>query len=163
MILLGRVKLLLSKKPIFLKSYLYALVEFSRALHKSSFHEVFHRHGGVVEYYQELHASEAFESCKEIIKQMSDFLKERKIRFIVVIAPEILSFDDFRYYPYRNIHQKLLSLKSNHIEVIDPLDNIIALGVKPKDLWVIPSDCHKNRQANQVIAETVAQHILLNE
>ena len=91
---------------------------------------------------------------------MGNQLHERQIRFVVVIAPEISNFDDFKNYPFYDIHDNLKKLISEKIEVIDPLESLIALKVRPYDLWVLPNDCHKNSKANEAIADYVAKYLV---
>ncbi len=150
----------LRKRRFHYRSYLCLLAEWFLKSHAPSSVRGVNQGGGLREFYQMLHSSEYFDVCKYIIGQMGDFLHEREIRFVTIIAPEIAGYSDFNNYPYRDIHNKLLDLGSQRAEVFDPLDNLASSGYKPTDLWVTPTDCHKNRIANQIIAQAVAKHIL---
>ncbi len=128
---------------------------------KSGTLDLYKQSKNIIEFYQALYSSEYFESCKNIIREMADYLKKRNISFILLIAPEIYGYNDFSNYPYKNIHDKLHELSAEDmIHVIDPLDRLVSTGKKPKDFWVIPTDCHKNREANGIIAGTVARSII---
>lgn len=145
---------------LFLKSYLYLFVQYLRTLIKPTAILQRVRNKNFVEFYQKLHSSQDFEDCKGLIRKMGDFLHAQNIKFIVVIAPEIIGFKDFDDYPYRNIHKKLLGLSSQKVEVIDPLNALISLGDKPGALWVTSGNCHKGKKANHAIAKVVANYIL---
>ena len=90
---------------------------------------------------------------------MGDYLSKHGIRFILVIAPEVIGFKDWSDYPHRDIHQKIRRLSSGSIEVVDPLNHISSSGHRPKDLWVAPYDCHKNAKANMSIGSYLAKYI----
>ena len=113
-----------------------------------------------VGFYRWLHNSEYFDTAATLIRTMARASRERGARFILVIAPEIYGFDDFRNYPYLAIHDKIKALASQDLEVVDPLEDLMALTNNPKQLWVTTDDPHKNREATMAIARRVAVAIL---
>lgn len=161
--IMGDRTLFLSRMP-FSRSYLYVFITWAIKSYEPVFSvkQLKKRTPGIVEFYQELHGSEYFEATKRLIQDMGEYLHERKIRFIIVIAPEIIGYDQFKDYPYKNIHEKLGEIASERIEVVDPLTGLISTGKNPKDFWVYPKDCHKNPEANHIIANIVAEYILAN-
>lgn len=142
-------------------SYLYLLLTWSVELTRPSTFQVLHQDKSLTGYFQELHESEYFRRSRELIKQTGDFLEKRGIRFVVVIAPELLGFDDFRDYPHRNIHAKLLELSAEAPQVItiDPLEDLAASGYKATELWTNPYDCHKGGIANDIIAKSIVRQL----
>lgn len=152
-------KTVLIKQSFLLKSYFYAFLKFYRQLVRPSQWQSLHQTGGLVNFFQELHNSAYFETCKDKINQIGASLRKRNIRFIVVIAPEIICYDDFRCYPYRNIHKRLLGISSLEVEIFDPFEELASSGYKPTDLWVYPFDCHKGKIANWLIAKSVSKYL----
>jgi lysophospholipase L1-like esterase len=114
----------------------------------------------LIDYFLRLHESEYFETTKLLIKRMAQLARKQHCRFILVIAPELYGIDDFKNYPYHRIHRKLKELASSDIEVVDPLPELMAVGKRPGDFWVTDDDCHKNAEANAVIAAAVLQATL---
>jgi len=119
-----------------------------------------HRNRTGVDTYINLHNSEDFQYCKNLIIEMGDNLNTRNIRFIILIDTPTKYFDDFSDYPFNEIHEKLFSLKSDKIEVIDALDNLSLSGYKPIEFWIAPNDNHKNKLANQITAERIVRYLL---
>ena len=78
----------LKKRRFYYRSYLCILAEWFLKSHMPSGVEKADQSRSVVRFLKMLHSSEYFDVCKYIIRQMGDFLHERKIRFIVVIAPD---------------------------------------------------------------------------
>lgn len=140
-------------------SYLYVLIKYSLTLMRPTVYQVAHKDGSIVQYVQDLHSSPLFNDCLDKIKQIGDILAAQDIRFIVVIAPELVGFEDFKAYPHRNIHDRLRTLESKKIEVFDPLDNLSAAGYKPVTLWVTDFDCHKGEVANSIIAKSIVKEL----
>ena len=85
---------------------------------------------------------------------------EHGVRFVVLLSPEIIGFDDFSAYPYGDLHTMVRQSLPGSVEVVDPLDDVKALGVPPRELWVAPTDCHKNAAANAAMAGALAKHLL---
>ena len=119
-----------------------------------------HRRGDKAELYLSLYASDAFDGVRERIRSMADFLSERDVRFLLVIAPEVKYYEDYPDYPFHDIHEKLHALASPGIEVVDPLDALAASGRSPLEFWVTPTDNHSNGEANAIIAGVIAQQLL---
>ncbi|NVN99754.1 MAG: hypothetical protein HXX17_10545 [Geobacteraceae bacterium] len=113
----------------------------------------------MVDFYLALHKGSYFETTKSLLKKMAKISKQHGSRFILVIAPELYDFDDFSKYPYRSIHAALKALVSPEIEVVDPLDDVIALGKKPGDLWVSNTDPHKNQEAQASVAKAITRYL----
>lgn len=147
------------RTPLF-RSYLLPLARHAVELARPSPYQELHQSGALTEFFQELHRSEDFEKCKTHIREIGTALHRKGVRFVVVIAPELLGYDDFKDYPHRNIHQALLSLSSPEVEVFDPLDDLAAAGRKPTELWATPYDCHKGKFANAIIAASVASYLM---
>ena len=117
-----------------------------------------------VQYYEQLHASDAYQVTADLIADTLRYLQARKIRFIVAIAPELMGYDNFSEYPYATtIHEQLRTLESSEVEVIDPLSALSTTGLKPTEFWVTPIDVHKNGAANALIATDIAESILSSE
>jgi hypothetical protein len=114
----------------------------------------------LVDFYQRLHSSEYFVATRGLILEMEKYLEQHGIRFILVIDPEVIGFENWEDYPYRNIHEQLRALASKNIEIVDPLEHISSQGHAPKDYWVTAYDCHKNPQANDLIGHYIAKHIV---
>jgi hypothetical protein len=115
----------------------------------------------IVSYYQHLHASERFDTTRRLLLEMADVLRERGVRFMLVIAPEIYAVPGFgKRYPYRDIHDRLARLASPALQVVDPLDRLAAAGRRPRQFWVGEGDPHKNEDANRLIAAAVAEAVL---
>jgi len=104
---------------------------------------------------------ENFQPVERSIREIDKLLKARRVRFIIVIAPEIVAYADFKDFPYRDIHKQITAFQSNSVDVIDPLDVVAALGKSPQGLWVLPEkDPHKNAEATAAIAKVVARRIV---
>jgi hypothetical protein len=147
----------------FINSYLYVLFKYRYKLTRPTFSQIYRNNGAMVDYFQQLHSSPYFDQCQKVIVNMGRVLRAQNIRFIVVIAPELLGFADFSSYPHRNIHDKLRALTSQGIEVFDPLDYLAASGYRPTDLWVNQFDCHKGKLANAIIAGNLAPHVVAGQ
>ena len=91
---------------------------------------------------------------------MASFLHDRNIRFILLIAPEVIGFENWKQYPYKNIHTQLKALSKQGLEVVDPFGCITSIGHRPKEFWVAKNDCHKNAKANAIIGASLARYIL---
>jgi hypothetical protein len=154
----GRVMLLRST-PL-AHSYTYMLAVWLAAHRESRVSRLKAENPGIVAYYQALHDSSHFEVSWQLILEMGRTLDERGIEFVLVIAPELIGFNSFREYPYREIHAQLAALASERVHVIDPLEDLMALDQPPHNLWVTRSDPHKNAAAHRAIAGRVARHIL---
>jgi hypothetical protein len=141
----------LEKRTILYSSYLYLLMKRCYDLYLTK--------RDIVSLYKDLHGPENFAKCQMLINRTSDFLHEKGIRFIIVIAPEILGYNDFDSYPYKDIHEKLKSLSSDQLEVVDPFHALQDSGCKPTDFWIHLTDWHKNKKANMIIAEEISRHI----
>jgi hypothetical protein len=150
---------ILIRNRLLARSYLYLSIVY---LMKSwsTLDELDSGDSSLVAFYQRLHSSEYFVATQSLILEMGKYLKQRGIRFILVIDPEVIGFEDWGDYPYRNIHEQLCALASNGIEVVDPLEHISSQGHVPKDYWVTAYDCHKNPKANDLIGHCLAKHIV---
>jgi hypothetical protein len=155
----GDMAVLYPASPFF-RSYLLLLIRYAAELLRPSWYQRLHKSGDLTRFFQDLHHSELFEQCKERIRETGARLRAADTRFVVVIAPELLGYDDFKDYPHRNIHRELLGLSSPEVEVYDPLDDLAAAGRKPTELWVTPYDCHKGKLANSIIGRSVAHYLL---
>ena len=142
------------------KLYLYQFFQYS-SLSLRSINEQRIKAGNVVDYFKLLHDSIYFDAVKSVLSEMSTFLAERDIPMVLLIAPEIYEVKDFSAnYPYREIHQKLKSLETRQMKVIDPLDEMSRRFTDPKKLWVNPYDQHKNAEATAAIASVAAPEIV---
>jgi hypothetical protein len=158
----------ISTKTIFHRLYVVCFIEWFLSV-RNTIRDVNHHENNLmyytaqvspVNFYIQLHNSPYFDTAAAAIRKMARNAKNNGSRFILVIAPEIYGYDDFINYPYKSIHRKLQKLASSDIEVVDPLSNIMALGKKPRQLWVTDYDCHKNKEATAAIAQAVARTIL---
>ena len=150
----------LANPGVFSRSLLYQFVTYSRHA-VITVGDIHHKSRNIAEYYNALHSSIYFDAVKNIIRRMGDELAARNIRFYLLIAPEIYDVKNFHdAYPYYGIHQKLAALRSEHVQVIDPLPAFAARFDDPKKLWVTPFDPHKNQEANSVVASVMANAIL---
>jgi len=116
-----------------------------------------------VDYYHHLYESDYFETTRRLILEIAAILRERGVRFVLVIAPEVYGIGGFKRYPYRDIHARLARLASPELEVVDPLDRLAANGKRPHRYWVNAGDPHKNEEANRIIAVVVAEALLKTE
>lgn len=141
------------------RSYLYLAAVF---LFKSYavLDDIHSKSSSLVELYQNLHSTEYFTTVKRILRGMGTYLAQRKIRFIILIAPEVIGFQDWENYPYRNINEQLKKLSSQDIEIVDPIDYLSSKGHRPEEFWSTSYDCHKNAMANRLIASFLARHII---
>jgi hypothetical protein len=114
----------------------------------------------IVDYYHYLYESDYYETTRKLILEMATVLRERGVRFVLVIAPEVYGIGGFKRYPYRDIHARLARLASPELEVVDPLDRLAASGKRPHRYWVNDGDPHKNEEANRIIAAVVAEALL---
>ena len=113
-------------------------------------------------FYKRLHAAGHLERVKGDIRTMSRFLSDRRIPLLVVISPDIIGYDDFANYPYREIHRDLQRLGSEQglaVEIVDPIDALAGLGRSPRQLWVDERDSHKSALATEAIARVVVPRI----
>ena len=117
----------------------------------------------IVDYYHHLYESDYYETTRKLILEMAAVLRERGVRFVLVIAPEVYGIGGFKRYPYRDIHVRLARLASPELEVVDPLDRLAAAGKRPHRYWVNDGDPHKNEDANRIIAAEVAEALLRTE
>ena len=113
-----------------------------------------------VDYYHHLYESDYFETTRRLILEIAAILRERGVRFVLVIAPEVYGIGGFKRYPYRDIHARLARLASPELEVVDRLS---ANGKRPHRYWVNAGDPHKNEEANRIIAVVVAEALLKTE
>jgi hypothetical protein len=140
------------------RSYLYMSAAYLiKSL--SSLNEM-NKASSLAEFYQHLHSSGYFSVARSLILEMGEYLDQRGIRFILLIDPEVVGFKDWKSYPYRNIHELLYTLRSDHIEVVDPLEHISSQGYEPREYWVTGYDCHKNARANCLIGAYLAKYIV---
>lgn len=150
----------LIKPSLLLRSHAYIFFKYYlQAFNYLPLYQALHFDKTLIRYFQEIHASPDFEDCKRTIRRMGALLHGRDIRFIVAIAPELICYENFNEYPYRNIHEGLAELASAQIEVYDPLEALAASGYKPTELWVSPYDCHKGYRANTIIAKGLSKFI----
>jgi len=143
-----------------LRSYVWAFGTFVASRHRPSYYELLHHHGDLVEQYRAHYASEEFADCTVLLRRMAAFLDERDVRFVVLIAPEIIGFDDLEAYPFRELHSRLMDALPDSVEVVDALDDVAALGLPPRELWITPTDCHKNAVVTAVMARALAEGLL---
>jgi hypothetical protein len=114
----------------------------------------------VADRYLALHASPYFEANERRIRDMAAYLDRHHIAFFVLISPEIYEVANFiDRYPYAPIHARLRSLGSSTVRVVDPLPRLAQTFRDPGQLWVTPTDPHKNHPANDVIASVLAEAI----
>jgi len=114
----------------------------------------------VADRYLALHASPYFEANERRIRDIAAYLDRHHVTFFLLIAPEIYEVANFTdRYPYAPIHARLRSLGSSTVRVIDPLPKLAETFSDPAQLWVTPTDPHKNRLANDVIASVLAEAI----
>jgi len=142
------------------RSYLYLLTQWLSRARDTGMSALLGKHRHIVPYYLELHGSEHGAASRSLLRKMGRVLHEQGIRFLVVIAPELVGFVDFGRYPYDDIHSQLAALASAEVEVVDPLPSIAAMGLSPRQLWASETDPHKNAQATLVIASDVGAAIL---
>lgn len=119
--------------------------------------------GSFVQYYKRLHNSPYFDRVKTLIAEMGEYCAARNIRFVLVIAPEVIEVKDLGDgYPYGDIHAKLRALASANVQVIDPRGALAAAldGDDPHALWVTKYDPHKNARANAALAPAIADALL---
>ncbi len=104
-------------------------------------------------------ASSVWRAGRERVLRLRDRVEAAHARFVVVIAPEIFGIeqrDALRHSPYRAFHEALASLGTDGITVVDPLPALVDCGERPTQLWVTPTDHHKNGRANGCIAAFLA-------
>lgn len=150
----------LNKKGYLDYAYLGTLYKSWQLMRQPSVYKKLHKSGDLIPFYQNLYQSKNAQKCYRALTDMADYLNERGIPFFIIIAPEVIGFQNFEQYPYKNIHKQLSTLQKENLKVIDPLESLTALNVEPTDLWVLPIDCHKNKTANQAIANHCAPSIL---
>lgn len=163
---------MLIKKTVFHRLYLVSFIDWAFSRHSTSneiekHYDKIIKQGStdadsMVDFYLNLHNGANFETTKSIIQKMANVSKKHGCRFILVIAPELYDYDDFKKYPYHPIHARLKDLASNEIEVLDPLADVAALGKKPGDLWVAYNDSHKNEEAQAAVAKAIARYLKNN-
>ena len=95
---------------------------------------------------------------RERVRALAERVAAAHARFLVVVAPEIFGIErreELLDTPYRAFHRALARLAEDGIEVVDPLPALVDCAARPTDLWVTPTDHHKNGRANRCIAEQV--------
>lgn len=140
-------------------SYLYMAIVFMLKSF-ATLEDLYQQSASLEELYQRLHNSEYFGTVRGQLRSMESFLRDRNIRFILLIAPEVIGFENWKQYPYKNIHTQLKAMSSQRMEIVDPLGYISASGYGPREFWVTKNDCHKNAKANDIIGASLARVIL---
>jgi len=164
---------MLIRKTAFHRSYLVSFVDWAISRHNTSneiekHYDKIIKQGSteadsMVDFYLNLHNGANFKTTKSLVQKMGRVSKSHGCRFILVIAPELYDFDDFKKYPYYPVHSILKELASTEIEVLDPLPDVIAIGKKPGDLWVAYNDSHKNEEAQTAVAKAIARYLTKND
>ncbi len=150
---------ILTKGGLLSRSYLFMAIVYMVKSY-TALEEIYQESPSLEALYKKLHHSEYFDIVKDQLDSMGASLHGRNIRFILVIAPEVIGFENWGKYPYKNIHEQLQALSGPGLEVFDPLGYLAASGYRPREFWVTKNDCHKNAKANEIIGAALAKYIL---
>lgn len=138
-----------------------ALVLLAKWLYHSYIPTAYFYRGGerdarLVDFYLELHAGHPWHRVRTAIEGAAHALSQRGIGFVVAIAPELVGYQDFAGYPFMPIHDQLLSLEGEELQVVDTLSALRNSGRPPRSFWTSNIDPHKNADANARIAALLA-------
>lgn len=105
-----------------------------------------------VSYYQNLYQTDkpGWEKTKQSLKRLAAYCRQQKIKFKVVILPELHQLNP---YPFASQHLLLKNyLDSIEVPYFDLTESFAELD-NPNDLWVANDDAHPNAKAHARIAE----------
>jgi lysophospholipase L1-like esterase len=93
-----------------------------------------------------------WEACKKSIRQASELMRERGIRFAVVIFPELHALDES--HPFQNIYQRVHAYAES---LGIPALNLFPAfeGRSAPELWVHVTDHHPNPEAHRIAADAI--------
>lgn len=139
-------------------SYLYVLASsaFDGIIRKLGWKESY------VEYYRKLYSEESkgWQQCRAAFKELSSLCRQKQIRLLVVLIPELHSPGDG--YPFGSLHQAVGQLADkDEIPVLD-LQRAFD-GIEPRSLWVSRGDAHPNATAHQIIGREIYKRIAASE
>lgn len=105
-----------------------------------------------VSYYQKLYEADkpGWEKTKQSLERLADYCRQQKIKFKVVILPEL---HQLKPYPFSSQHLLLKNyLDSIKVPYFDLTESFAEFDY-PKELWVANDDAHPNEKAHARIAE----------
>jgi len=93
-----------------------------------------------------------WESCKTSLRHASELLRERDIRFAMVIFPELHALDES--HPFANIYRRVQSYAES---LGIPTLNLFPAfeGRSAPELWVDVTDHHPNAEAHRIAADAI--------
>jgi lysophospholipase L1-like esterase len=93
-----------------------------------------------------------WEACKRSLRQASELLRERDIRFAMVIFPELYVLDES--HPFENIYRRVQAFAES---LGIPTLNLFPVfeGRRAPDLWVAATDHHPNAEAHRIAADAI--------
>jgi len=93
-----------------------------------------------------------WEACMKSLRQASELMRERDIRFAMVIFPELHALD--RSHPFKNIYQRVHAYAES---LGIPALNLFPVfeGRSAPELWVHVTDHHPNAEARRIAADAI--------
>lgn len=97
-------------------------------------------------------AGHDWEGSKKALRQASELMRERGIRFAMVIFPELHALNDS--HPFKNIYRRIHAYAES---LGIPVLNLFPVfeGRSDSDLWVHVTDHHPNAEAHRVAADAI--------
>jgi lysophospholipase L1-like esterase len=93
-----------------------------------------------------------WETCKKSLHEASELMRERDIRFAMVIFPELHALDDS--HPFENVYQRVHAYAES---LGIPALNLFPVfeGRSGPELWVHVTDHHPNAEAHRIAADAI--------
>jgi lysophospholipase L1-like esterase len=93
-----------------------------------------------------------WEACMKSLRQASELMRERDIRFAMVIFPELHALDES--HPFKNIYQRVHAYAES---LGIPTLNLFPVfeGRSAPELWVHVTDHHPNAEAHRIAADAI--------